>query len=319
MWRSWWAMGLSVLLVPTAWGASRFGTEPLTSAELARLPLPVFKAYVRERIAQQQLRGERAGVDTEAPVLTRLSVAPQVTAGGAVVVDLHASDKGSGINQFWAWGETPRQVLNMSYQFMAPQWALGGSLSTEVSPYMPPGPVTLNGAVVLDWAGNFTLYEGEALAALGRLQTTVINPLGGDSTPPELVGGVIETPRISQSRNSPGTDVSRFARATLTVRDSGDPQVSGPTSSSLWFCTLDSSSCFWMSSEWPGPGQTPVPLRFAAQLRRPDIFPGLHYIRELVLTDRAGNHRSYISLRFPEGNSDMSVLFPQGDSILVKR
>lgn len=314
----WMVVGLWALCAQAAWGATRFGSEHLTAAELAKMPLPLVKAYVRERIAEQRQRGERTGIDSELPVLTRVSVVPQVTAGGAALVDIHASDRVSGIMRVGVFGGTFDRWVSIGHDFPAPQWSLRETLSEEVSPYARPGPVTLSYVYLEDAAGNFAEYEGDALVGMGQLQTTVINPQGGDSTPPELVGGLIETPRISQSRNSPGTDRARYVRVTLTVRDLGNPQVSGPRLSYLQFCTLDSSSCFWLRSDWPGPGVSLATLHFGGQVRREDVRPGLHYLRAVELGDRAYIDRTYTSLRFPDGTDDLSVFFPQGDSILVK-
>ncbi|MBQ0959360.1 hypothetical protein KAK06_10400 [Ideonella sp. 4Y11] len=315
---SWWVLGLWALGVQAVWAATPWGSERLSGAELSRMPLPMVKAYVRERIAQQRLRGERAGADTTPPELTRLSVAPQSVAGEAMLVDIRASDKGSGIMRLGLYGGERGQEVSLAYDFPAPRWSLAETLSGEVSRYTPPGPVTLSWAFLEDKAGNFVEYEGEALTRLGPLQTTVINPLGGDRTPPELVRGVIETPRTRLSRTTPGSDDARYVRATLTVRDLGDPQVAGPAMSYLYFCTLDGQSCFGMRSDWPGPGVAQAALHFGGQPHADAVRPGVHYLREVALRDHAWLWRTYTSLRFPEGTDDLSAWFPEGDSILVK-
>lgn len=317
---SWLLGGLLLVLCQTGWGAE-VRPQRMSGADLARMPLPMVKAYVRERITEQRQRAERGGEDHTPPVLTYVSIAPQTYAGGPVAIDVRAFDKGSGIMSISLWGGTRDRELSLFYQRLeAPRWSINETMHGWISMWATPGPVSLEYAYLQDLNGNFAEYDASALSALrGNLQTTVINPLGGDSVPPVPVLGQIETPRTNLSRLSPGTSEPRYVRATLRVQDSGNPQVAGPDVSYLWFCTLNESNCFGMRSDWPGAGMSSATLHFGWQLDARYHSPGVYYLKEIELHDNASMWKVYTSRRFPGGTDDMSAWFPDGDSIVVKR
>jgi hypothetical protein len=259
--------------------------------------------------------GVPGGADTKPPALKSLNVPATVDVSkttDAIAISFTATDDSSGVAQVDVWVEGPggQRIYFRQIPSLPGKQVTGIMLNTCMTAYLQPGAWVIQGASVIDVAGNVTLYDQSDLAKLGNTTFVVQNAGAFDASPPALTSGKILTPAVSLSSNSPGTDQPPFVGLTVNVTDAGNGVISGVMAVDVIFCLPDHSHCF-TASQW-GVSVVDAPsdvIQLGYQLNRGSDVPGLYELNNIYIRDFAGNFTNLQSDMYG-GSTDFSLYFP---------
>jgi hypothetical protein len=302
------AAAWAALLPFAAWAAPT--PQAPSPQALQSLPAAVQQALVLKRVALQQQAAARAGLDTQAPAMSRFSVADRAQAGGEAAARIAVTDDLSGFASFFAHAVEPHGgELRLFHAPSLPRARLHEQLELQIDRYARPGLYTFDFAYVSDAAGNYTYYDAAALAALGNNVVRVHNQTGYDLTPPSLIKGHLLTSQLSLSASHPGTSMPAYAGAQVQLSDVGGSVVAGLRWAVLSFCLADESSCFYLAEWREVQGLARDSLHAGGQPVYYTTTPGRYRLRDVQVGDQAGNFQQYTSTAFG-GDTDLSRFFP---------
>jgi hypothetical protein len=171
---------------------------------------------------------------------------------------------------------------------------------------------TVQSVEVQDAAGNGRIYEREELAALVKSPSTLlVNPRGGDSTPPVLIRG-----HVASTVSLSGATLYGVVEVEDPPGDSG--LVTGTERVTLEYCRRsDRYPCFYVENgDWLPAGQrhevvtvTPNDIGLAE--------PGTYTLKGVFLRDHGGNHVTLVSTAFG-GDTDFSAYFDTTQIVVTK-
>jgi hypothetical protein len=189
------------------------------------------------------------------------------------------------------------------------------------SRYSEPGTWTVDSVFISDANYNARYYGRDELAAMGRTSFTVQNPAGFDKAGPRLLGGVIETRRVSLSTPPPGTwdGTPPVMAAALRTVDDGNGAIAGPAEAIAAFCLPnryhDCVDRFELQGHANEYGRRSATLRLGGQPRA-DQTPGQYILQYVVLNDEARN-MTVLTSQLAGGETDFSQVFP-GTTITIE-
>jgi hypothetical protein len=299
----------------------------------------VFCAFVSQGASAQQL-------DTTAPTLTGFSLNGSVNLDNAnsfVSVTLKIRDNLSGVYDYQITLESPGKNSIIKQEGLSPTLATTFNTTVQVgylryenvesnelfNRQFEPGVWSVTQVFVRDLAGNSRTYDKAALALLGNTDFTVTK---NDKVPPVVLGGVIKTPIISLSTPPLGTPAGTlpFAKASLTMQDTGSAKPSGIDIYSVFFCLPPFNPVTQKCADFFGLiGLTGKPIRilttaqangmlessYGTVLRTP-VTPGVYEMHSVDVQDLSGNTGQYLAPQFG-GSADLDTLFPDGTTITV--
>ncbi|MBI5270320.1 MAG: hypothetical protein HY856_11660 [Burkholderiales bacterium] len=314
----------------TALTAPPAAAAPATAWEGARTPAQRLQA-AQAHAARQRAALPRALAETDStpPVLERFSVAGDVDARSPIpsaTLRLAMSDDLSGLQTWIVTLVGPSGQMVQRVEGVATgQRRLAGGVSVGGTPvavvpftaYTEPGTWTVESLFVSDNAYNMRIYDREALAALGRTSFTVRNDGGHDKEAPQMVRGVLQTPRVSLSATPPGTWPGRlpYLAAAIHTTDTGNGVVAGASSAILTFCLPDRYGDCVDRFELPGQvaelGRATNVIRVGAEARA-DLTPGRYVLYSVYIEDAARNFRYMMA-----GDTDFSAYFPNPTLVIT--
>jgi hypothetical protein len=272
-------------------------------------------------------------LDNQPPVLNRFAIEGDVDALApmpAAVANLSITDDIAGVQTWIVTLVGPSgQMVQRVEGVGTGQRRVEGRMSIGAAPvatvpfsrYTEPGTWTVDSLYISDGAYNGRFYGREELAAMGRTSFTVSNPGGFDKTGPRLLGGVIETKRVSLSTPPPGTWEGTLPNlsAGLRVVDDGNGAIAGPSEAIAAFCLPDRyANCvdrFELQAHASEFGRRSATLRLGGQPRA-DQTPGRYLLQYIVLNDEARN-MTVLTSQLAGGETDFSQLFP-GTTITIE-
>jgi hypothetical protein len=297
---------------------------PDTRALTPRQRVEVLADWTRREHAARVAAG--ATLDSQPPSLDRFTIEGDVDAQSplpAALANLAITDDLSGL-QTWIVtlvgpsGQMVQRVEGVS----TGQRRLEGRVSIGAAPvatvpfsrYSEPGTWTVDSVFISDAAYNARFYGREELAAMGRSSFNVTNKAGFDKTGPRLLGGVIESKRVSLSTPPPGTweGTLPVMSAALRTVDDGNGAIAGPAEAIAAFCLADRyHDCvdrFELQGHANEFGRRSATLRLGGQPRA-DQTPGRYLLQYVVLNDQARN-MTVLTTHLLGGETDFSQLFP---------
>lgn len=264
--------------------------------------------------------------DNQPPVLNRFAIEGDVDAQApapAAVADLSITDDLAGVQTWIVTLVGPSGQMVQRVEGVATgQRRVEGRMSIGAAPvatvpfsrYTEPGTWMVDSLFISDGAYNGRFYGREELAAMGRTSFTVRNPGGHDKTGPRLLGGVIESKRVSLSTPPPGTWEGTLPNlsAGMRVVDDGNGTIAGPADAIAAFCLPDRyANCvdrFELQGHANEFGRRSATLRLGGQPRA-DQTPGRYLLQYVVLNDQARN-MTVLTTSLLGGETDFSQLFP---------
>jgi hypothetical protein len=295
-----------------------------TAAQAATLPTPeLMRAQARaQHLAHAAPDGRR--IDTTPPVLAAFNAGTSVDArlaNSGVPIGLTLTDDLSGVAYVYVEAHGPHgQVIEVQRTFDYADRKARATLGLMLSSAAEPGDWQVTYLYAYDLAGNGLSLGQSALAALGNTHFTVSND-AFDAIPPRLVRGRILTPSFSISKYAKGVPRGGPLESPgvgIKVTDDGGPGSAGVRSATMNFCMPDEyGDCYdydFMlmadnASGLPGDATTDLVLGADADYFYSTPTPGTYALESLVLTDFAGNTRTYTSTDFG-GDTDFSKYFP---------
>lgn len=313
---------MSVFPTPSRWTAAALAVLGLVAtaqagvlppAELQKLPPEAQKAYVLKRVAEQRARqaGGSLASDTTAPTLTAFVAPATVTAGRPLRVKVTGTDDLSGVSYagFYANNVNTGESFSIHDNLEVPSTSVTWSPGTSLSPYQRAGNYVFNWAYVYDAAGNYSYFEGDALAALGNVAFTVENTQTADTQAPVLVKGKILTPKVSLSATAPGTEEPAYAAVQLSLTDSGEGRTSGIVGASVEFCLPYLGDCFSVSADENTPEASKLTMNLGSRPAWYGVRAGKYTMRSVSIRDFAGNNVYLLNKKYG-GSVDFTQYFP---------
>jgi hypothetical protein len=311
----------------TAPPAAAAAVSPQTGAPTPAARLQAAKAHAASQRAA--LPRELAESDSTPPVLERFSVAGDVDARSPIpsaTLRLAMSDDLSGLQTWIVTLVGPSGQMVQRVEGVATgQRRLAGGVSVGGAPvavvpftaYTEPGTWTVESLFVSDNAYNMRIYDREALASMGRSSFTVHNAGGHDKEAPQMVRGVVQTPRVSLSATPPGSWPGRlpYLSAAIHTTDTGNGVVAGASSAILTFCLPDRyGDCvdrFELQGQVAELGRQANVIRAGAEARA-DLTPGRYVLYSVYIEDAARNFR-YMMV----SDTDFSAYFPNPTLVIT--
>lgn len=329
------AAGTATTLAALATALTALTAPPAAAAPTAAWPGAHTPAQ-RLQAAQAHAARERAALpralaesDSTPPVLERFSVAGDVDARSPIpsaTLRLAMNDDLSGLQTWIVTLVGPSGQMVQRVEGVATgQRRLAGGVSVGGAPvavvpftaYTEPGTWTVESLFVSDNAYNMRIYDREALAAMGRTSFTVHNAGGHDKEAPQMVRGVVQTPRVSLSATPPGTWPGRlpYLSAAVHTTDTGNGVVAGASSAILTFCLPDRYGNCVDRFELPGQvaelGRAANVIRVGAEARA-DLTPGRYVLYSVYIEDAARNFRYMMY-----SDTDFSAYFPNPTLVIT--
>jgi hypothetical protein len=313
------ALACAVLCVAAITAARANSLPPAAAAQMAQMTPGQRAAFVRSFAPSRAHVAAAVGagrLDTTPPTLANFNVTPPADAAGPlaqVIVHAKASDDLSGVQTVMFELVGPHgQAVWFDDMLEVPTKNFSGKIAVDVSAYLEPGTWTVQQAYVIDAAGNYAIYSGPALAALGNSQVTIVSSHGdlADYTPPTLTQGTVSTPTLSVSGLQKGTSQPPIAAVDFTASDVG----SGIRHVESMWCLADSSACLFTTLAESVRGRQKDTLSLGTSIAGAP--PGTYLLEYVGVYDYAGNWTSYMGTDFG-GDTDFSTLMPAGHSITV--
>ncbi|MFZ5548181.1 MAG: hypothetical protein ACOZJX_05760 [Pseudomonadota bacterium] len=315
-----------LLLAATAASAAPVAAAqgPDTTAMSPSQRVQAHRAWNRARRAA--LPAQTAAIDSTPPQLRLFTIEGDVDAQAdlpAAVAKVSMTDDLAGLQTVIVTLVGPSgQMVQRVEGLSTGQRRLDGRLSIGAAPvatvpfsrFTEPGTWTVESVFISDAAYNGLYLGRDQLAAMGRTQFTVHNTAGHDTTGPRLVGGYLETRRVSLSTPPAGTwsGTMPWLSAGLRTVDDGNGAVSGPADAILAFCLINEyNDCvdrFELQGHVNEFGRPNASFRVGGQLRT-DQMPGKYFLYYAVLMDQARN-MTYLSTSLLGGDTDFSQYFP---------